>query len=534
MTLNLFKNRHIFPLVLGLWLGVGASAILAAGDRPETAPAKITLSRIDIQGNSVLSDEEIRKLLRLKMGKKIKHTKLNEAWERLRQGYLNQGHLEVHLSTALLPTPRHSIASVRIEEGPLYRMGTFHVEGNDEISPAHILREFELHEGDVFSPVKLLEGNKRLYASGSFEMVTLVVSTAPSLVDVNVQVRERNKQFVKGGAGYGTETKERVSLGYEDQNFLGGARRFDVQYTASGFITQPEKYETHTVESTLTQPFLFGTRWVGQFALSRSRQFREAYDSVEREMRSGGERHYKSSLSLRLTHRLQGTDLTRVSPEAETPSETSVNAVGASLRFDNTDDPFLPRQGWRSYGALEEGLEMFKTDVGFHKVETRFGRFDTLDSGWTFFEGFQGGLIVPGSGGSAESIPINERFFLGGGNSVRGYAERSLGPKDAAGSPLGGTLYLVGNFEIRHVLYKKLFGVVFVDLGNLFSYAPGDDTAQVDLNGFDDLRQSGGVGFRFHSPVGAIRLEGGYQFNPEGSETFKDRTALHFSIGEVF
>jgi outer membrane protein assembly factor BamA len=90
-------------------------------------------------------------------------------------------------------------------------------------------------------------------------------------------------------------------------------------------------------------------------------------------MRSSLERRYKSTLSLRMTHRLQGTTLTRVSPQAQTPSETSINAVGASLRFDDTDDPFLPSDGWRTIGAVEEGLTLFKNDVGFHKFETRAG-----------------------------------------------------------------------------------------------------------------------------------------------------------------
>jgi outer membrane translocation and assembly module TamA len=70
--------------------------------------------------------------------------------------------------------------------------------------------------------------------------------------------------------------------------------------------------------------------------------------------------------------------------------------------------------------------------------------------------------MFPASGEINESIPINERFFLGGGNTVRGYSERSLGPKDDEGNPLGGTLYLVGNFELRHRIHKKLFGVAFV------------------------------------------------------------------------
>ncbi|MBL0057836.1 MAG: BamA/TamA family outer membrane protein [Elusimicrobia bacterium] len=493
------------------------------------------LAGIQVSGNQALSDDEVRAVLGLKVGKGIPSHKVQEAFGRIRPAYIDRGFLDVRVSTSILSRPPEIELSVTVEEGPLYRLSSLTVEGNRDVSKEHILREIEMRPGDAFSPSRVKEGNKRLYATGCFDLVNFSLSTAPyATVEVNVVVRERGKQFVKGGAGYGTETKERLTLGYEDQSFFGGARRLDIQFTYSGFITQPEKYETQTFESTLIQPFLFGTRMEGRFTLERSRKYREAYDSIENEMRSSLERRYRSNLSLRLTHRLQGTSLTRVSPEAETPSETSIDALGASLRYDNTDDPFLPSVGWRTLGSVEEGLQLFKNDVGFHKFETRLGRFDTAESGWTLFAGGQFGLLLPASGEVNETIPINERFFLGGGNTVRGYSERSLGPKDEEGNPLGGTLYIVGNFEARHRLHKKLFGVVFVDVGNLYGSNPGDTSPKVDLHDLDELRTSGGLGFRYHSPVGAIRLEAGYQFNPQGSTHFKDRTAVHFSIGEVF
>jgi outer membrane protein assembly factor BamA len=274
----------------------------------------------------------------------------------------------------------------------------------------------------------------------------------------------------------------------------------------------------------------------GQVSLNHTRDFREAYDSIENELRASLERRFRTAFSLRINYRYQGTKLTRVSPEAETPSVTSIDAIGPSLRYDNTDDPFLPRNGWRVLGSVEEGMKIFENDVGFHKSEGRLGRFDTSESGWTFFEGFQIGLILPHSGDKVDVIPINERFFLGGANSVRGYSERSLGPKDAAGAPLGGTFFVVTNLELRHRIYKRVFGVMFFDMGNLFDYDPGATDPKVNLNSINDLAQSCGAGIRFHSPVGAIRLEGGYQLNPEGGSAtkFADRTALHFSIGEVF
>lgn len=495
------------------------------------------LAHIEISGNTSVSEKDILKTLNLKTGKRVKPEKIQQAFGRLQVDYLDRGFFKVQIATSIQETPKDVSIAAKITEGPLYRVGAVTVQGNQEISEKNIRRELEVQEGDPFSQAKLLGGNKRLYAVGSFEVVDVLISTAPEhTVNVNVKVRERRQKFIKGGAGYGTETKERLSVGYEDQNFLGDARRADIKYTYSGFVTQPEKFETRTLEATLTQPFFLDTRMEGQLALERSTKFREAYDSIENEIRGGLERRYGASSSVRATYRLQGTDLTRVSPQAETPSETSVNAIGATLRYDNTDHPFLPFQGWRAIGSLEEGLRLLKNDVGFHKIQTRVGRFDTIDSGWTFFEGVQFGLLLPRSGSQSNVIPINERFFLGGANSVRGYSERTLGPKDDQNDPLGGTFFLVTNVEVRHRIYKKVFGMVFFDMGQLYDYDPGDVNPHINLDSINDLAQSCGLGFRLHSPIGAIRLEGGYQLNPPAgaSTDFEDRTALHFSIGEVF
>jgi len=172
--------------------------------------------------------------------------------------------------------------------------------------------------------------------------------------------------------------------------------------------------------------------------------------------------------------------------------------------------------------------------VRFHKLENRVGRFDTVFGKWTFFEGIQAGEIRPDSTSDRDIIPIYERYFLGGANTIRGYSERELGPRDTNGVPLGGDAFVVGNLEMWHPLYKLLYGVVFFDSGQLFSTDPGHVWPTIRMNGIDDFRYSTGFGLRLHSPVGAIRLEFGYKLNPQSSTAFLDRTAIHFSIGEVF
>lgn len=533
------KRPLFFPSIrttglLSVVLILGGITLNAASER---SPSFVQLVRLEIEGNQALSHSDIQKIVALKVGRRVYVRKLEEGFERVQRAYLDRGYLEFQMSTMTRTTEAGLSASINVQEGPRYLLNSISVEGYQEVSAQSIKDELEMKPGDPFSQSKLMEGRQRLYASGCFEEVDLVLSTTPpTMMNVRVRVRERQQKFLKGGAGYGNESKEQLTVGWEDQSFFGGARRADIKYTFSGFLTEPAKYETRSLEGTLITPFIFETRLENQFSLKRDTLFREAYDSVENSIRTSLERRFKAFFSLRLNYRLQTTDLIRVSPQADdTPSLTSVNAIGTSLRYDSTDDPFLPWKGWRTLASLEEGMQWFKQDVGFHKAEARLGRFDTFENGWTFFEGFQGGLLIPHTNSHGEGIPINERFFLGGANSVRGYSERSLGPKDSSGAPLGGTLFLVTNFEARHQIYKKLFGLAFLDVGNLFNADPANRQKKVSFNSFNDLAQSAGMGIRYHSIAGAIRLEGGYQLNPETpSARFKDRTALHFSIGEVF
>lgn len=440
----------------------------------------------------------------------------------------------LHLGILLGAVTGFAGRGVAREASPVIQITSVTVQGNVDVSERIIQRGLELRPGKPLNLEKTAFGKESLYASGCFEIIdVLITTTSANVAMATVTVRERPAQFIRGGLGYGTQTKERVTLGFENHNFFGDLRQLDLKATYSGFLTEPHKFRTTILESNLIQPYLFGTPLEGQLNVSREWDDREAYDSVATQTRVTLLRRFNRSLNASVRYRFSGTRLTRVSPEAETPDQTQISALGPTVNFDATDDRFLPFKGWRVLGTWEEGLRALRSDVGFHKLEGRAGRFDTLH-GWTLFEGLQAGEIIPHSGQTADVIPIYERYFMGGANTVRGYSERALGPRDADGNPLGGEAFLTANLELRHALYKKIFGVVFLDAGQLYKTDTGDVWPDVKVNRWDDLAYGSGAGIRVHTPVGALRLEFGYQLNPQRGNGFWDRTAIHFSIGEVF
>ena len=122
---------------------------------------------------------------------------------------------------------------------------------------------------------------------------------------------------MKGGFGYGTQTKERVSLGYEDRNFFGNEKQFDVTAVHSGFLTDPQKYRTSILETSLAQPHFWGTTFDGQTkSVSEEWDDRLPYNSRTTAWRSSIGKRFTHEITASLRYRFQGTELTRIDPSA--------------------------------------------------------------------------------------------------------------------------------------------------------------------------------------------------------------------------
>ncbi len=527
--------RNRFPFLVWGFTLLLSTAVLAE-PAPPAEPQGPILQSIVWRGNVALSSATLNDRIPLKVGKPYNAPDLRFSVNMVESLYRDKGYYRVAVTSQVVSPAQNQVAVFfDIREGEIYYVGKIELEGHHDISGRIINRNLGIKTNDVFSQSKVFDGNRQLYMTGYFSSIDISYATATfNTVDIRIRMRERATRFIKGATGYGSQTKESVKLGYEDTNFIGGARKFDISATHSGFLTHPDHYRTTLIQTNLVQPYLFGTPYEGSLNVSREYDDREAYDSNSTATRFGLGRRFSQEITASMRYRYQGTRVTRVNVEAQTPGFTNVSAFGPTFAYDNTDDPFLPSIGWRVLGTYEEAVKYFAGDVRFHKAESRAGRFDRVFGKWVLFEGLQAGMILPDSTSDTDIIPIYERYFLGGANSVRGYSERSLGPRSTTGTPLGGNTFLVGNLEIRHPLYKKLWGVAFLDGGQLYPTESGHRWPHLKAHRLDDFRYGTGLGVRLNSPIGAIRLEFGYKLNEYAQKKFLDRTAVHFSIGEVF
>jgi outer membrane translocation and assembly module TamA len=136
-------------------------------------------------------------------------------------------------------------------------------------------------------------------------------------------------------------------------------------------------------------------------------------------------------------------------------------------------------------------------------------------------------VIVPLEDG--ETIPIQERFFNGGENSVRSFREDRLGPVDGEGNPLGGEVRNTLSLELRYRLWGNLHGALFYDAGNVLAEFE-------DALDFRDLRSGVGVGLRYMLPIGPLRIDGAWNPDPRQlTPTLEeDNFVVHVSVGMAF
>ncbi len=189
--------------------------------------------------------------------------------------------------------------------------------------------------------------------------------------------------------------------------------------------------------------------------------------------------------------------------------------------YDHRNDIFNTTRG-RYIDVRNELVGSFLggTD-NYVKSTWNFRNFFPLNNKVVFGTNLQSGWVFPFL--TTRTIPLSELFFAGGPNSLRGYAYQSVGPKNAAGVPIGGKFILMGNVEFRVRLYRIVGMAFFADAGNVFE-SPG-------LFRFNEILYDAGLGPRISTPLGVVRMDFAFKLNPDPDE---ERFQFYFALGQAF
>jgi outer membrane protein insertion porin family len=486
-----------------------------------------TVRAIRLEGDLLEGEDVMKGSLGLKEGSPFSREKLRTDMEKLTERYADLGYAyaEVKPLTSIQDGDRTVDVTFKIQQKQKVHIGRIRILGNTRTRDKVIRRELMLAEGDTFSSTALKKSNERLRALKYFEEVNITSSPGarPDVVDLNVEVKEQQTGSFSLGAGYSSVDKLIGVAEIQQSNLFG--RGYKVRLRAE--LGTKRQFYTFT----FIDPWFLDTRTSMKTDLYN---MDKVYLSFTRSA-IGGDVMFTHPLDRfldKLTgfwgYRAEDVKVTDVDKDAALIFKSQkgrhlTSEVLFGLTYDTRDQTLYPSKGNLSSFATE--FAGVGGDNQFVKHIVSSAQYFPLPWDTVFMARGQFGYAY---GWGNKELPVYERFFLGGIDSIRGFKPGAVGPRDpATGDIVGGDTEIFFNFEYIFPILKKLElrGVIFYDTGNAFL---SGESGLVDVGSF---RHTAGAGIRWYSPFGPLRVELGYNLRPEADEK---RIEWAFGMGGSF
>ena len=504
---------------------------------------KYLVGSVLVQGNKDVSEQDIlAKIKACTPGKVFSYEALKEDISAIQGLYFDRGYISARVqeTTSMNTSTERVDIVLNITENDIAYVDKIKIRGNVKTKDVVIRRELRIKPGDRFDGEKLKRSKERLQNLGFFEDVSYDTedTAAPDKKDLVVDVKESKTGAFSFGGGYSTVDQMVGFFEIEQKNFdwknfpyfTGDGQDLRLR-TSIGSISQG-------LDLSFTEPWLFDYPVSFGFDLYKHTRQRESdvgygYD----EDVTGGDLRFGYEISEyvkeNLTYRYDNIKISDVDDDSsdDLKSEAGTNTVSSmeyGLTYDTRDNVFNPTHGNVLGGSLQVAGGPFGGDKDFWKFYSRASHFTPV---WrnAVIE-FRGRMGVADTYGDSNKIPIYERFFAGGSDSVRGYRERKVSENNCVdsknGDPLGGNSILIGNIEYTYPLVSFLKLAAFYDIGNVWS--------QTSDLGSGGMKAGTGVGFRLKTPIGPIMLDYGIPLNKEPGQDTKGKGRFHFSMSHGF
>jgi outer membrane protein insertion porin family len=481
---------------------------------------RFVVGSLDVHGgDAALADRE-RGFARSYVNEAYQPRLLPRLEHELSGAYQRAGHPDVRVraQAELDETSGAVRLAAEVTPGERVTIAHFRIEGNTRTKDAAVLGFLGLEKGTTYDSERVREAFRALYATGLFESVVLELEgTGPERTLAVTLVEARSVQ-IRLEPGWGSYEGPRVLLGIEENNFQGRGQILALEGTASlrskgariGWIDRDFLGSSFTSETT--------------FYVEQREE--PSYEFLRRGAGFFVRRTWTDKWSSSVGYEYRPTDVTDDSFNVPLPpdldSDSSVAALSTSATFDDRDNPLTPTRGSQANARLELADDGLGSDTEFLRAQLDLVHLFRIGKESQLVATARSGVIRPF--GTTDVIPLPERFFNGGENSVRSYKEDELLPPGFDGEPQGGEAATTLNLEWRRQLADNLGLALFVDTGNV---AP-DAEDYLDFAGF---RSGYGVGLRYLLPIGPVRLDLGINPDPEDDE---DEMVLHFSVGFPF
>lgn len=489
-------------------------------------------------GHLIYTSSEVAAAVEYREGKVFSQEKFEETIRGIQELYSDRGRLRTRINpvkTFNTTTDRMDVL-FEIVEGPISYIGHVDVEGNKATKTFVLRREIVIKPGEMFRSSRVRRSIEKIRNLGFIDDVDLDLQPTPSdpdKVDLTFDVAEGKPGVLTAGAAYSSVDGLIGTLSLQHLNLFGRAQKGSIQWSFGRRVQDYSiSWTTPWVgDSPTSLGFdIFNTRRINPFDTSLS-----AY--VER--RTGGAirvgpRFEEDKYRLDLTYGLSRISIENVQDQFRgTLSEgTSIqSSFGAEFSRDTRDSIWDPARGTRhGVGMLVSGGP-FQGDIHFFKPSMTNQAHHTLFTveDWPFVISayHRGGYVT--QFGKTTQVPVQDRYFIGGQDSLRGYS-----PSGEAGYPQGGKIYSVANVEFGFPLARErkktiVKFVVFADAGGAWDRVR-DVNGRIG-SGTTNIKTDVGFGLRFVTPAFPIRLDYGYGLNHRRGERLYQ---INFGLGPLF
>ncbi|MEW6289786.1 MAG: outer membrane protein assembly factor BamA [Thermodesulfobacteriota bacterium] len=503
---------------------------------------RITVGAIHFQGD-ILADAgaELDKLAADLTGKPFLGRRKLMLRSGVQEIYGNLGYPDVQVEIAENRADSSSQVGLTcaIRSGPQVVITGIEVAGNTRTESEFILSRLALRQGDTFNSRKKRESFQRLYQTGLFSRVNLDLAAGANANErvLNVQVEETMAREIFFQGGWGSYELLRGSAGFLDKNILGSGRVFRAEVGGS--------FKSANVEAAVRDPWIFGTGISADLPVFYRYLEEPSFTSEELGMSVLFTKDLRKDLSVSLAYLYSSNKITDIveTDDVEPESDYTTASLKLQTTLDTRNDIFFPSRGRKILAAAEIAEPALGSGLSFYRFNFGVREFYPLGKKNTLALRYATGVIFPGR--DQIIIPIGERFFNGGENTVRSFSESELGPKNEDGDPLGGMAFNVFTVELRRLLTDRLAASLFMDYGNVSPNLSPEEDSDGPFTGrqevidstlrdyFSDFRPGLGAGVQYLLPVGPARLD--FAWNPDqDTDRDEDSFTVHFSIGMAF
>jgi outer membrane protein assembly complex protein YaeT len=474
---------------------------------------------IELQGNNIFSDIELKKNLQLVEKSIYRPPLLTEDKNHLINLYKRKGYQDVEIETevAQFSGTNDYALLYKINEGIQHTIDAIEIIGNQKTADYIILKELKFKKGDALNLEKFSQSQKSLYDIGVFKSVNIYSQPSGDVRGKNkavIEVQEEANYAIAYGLRYDSEVKFEGFGELNLYNVFGRGR--------SGVLYYRQSDREKNLRFSLKEPYLFGRKLNSLYSLYYLEETKASFKTEEIGFSFQQQRKLPHDFSLSYLYKLHRIHTYELEPIGPFVFDITLflSELSTFIVRDTRDNKMDSHRGSFFSLSFTYSPEFLGSYLTYISLFGQYSFYKALKPDFVWASNYRIGL----ADAFAQVLIPSKRFYAGGGNSIRGFELDSVGPIDPyLGTPEGGESLFIMNQELRFPIYKWIRGVAFYDMGNVYLNLS-------DFNPFKS-RHSIGFGLRLDTPVSLIRLDYGVNLFPLLGEP---GAVFFFSIGQAF